>query len=65
MEILTTTPFGRRPVTAGLIERAQAAQGAPAVPHCDKWELFRTLCTARVAFCVSENERVQTTGCAD
>ncbi|WP_421701010.1 plasmid replication protein RepC [Aliiroseovarius sp.] len=56
MEILTTTPFGRRPVTAGLIERAQAAQAAPAVPHCDKWELFRTLCTARVAMGVTDRD---------
>lgn len=53
MEVLTTTPFGRRPVTAGLIERAQAAQRPAPLPRIDKWELFRLLCEGRAALGVS------------
>lgn len=56
MEQLTTTPFGRRPVTAALLERAKAHQDPPALPHADKWELFRNLCTARLAFGVTDRE---------
>ncbi|MFC2970519.1 plasmid replication protein RepC [Acidimangrovimonas pyrenivorans] len=56
MEHLTTTPFGRRPVTADLIDRAAAAQARPSVPHINKWELFRELCAARIAFGVSDRD---------
>ena len=49
MQQLTTTPFGRRKVTAGLIAtRAAAAAPAP-VASVDKWQVFRDLTTARAA----------------
>ena len=56
MERLTVTPFGRRPVTAGLMEQAAAAQARPALPHFSKWELFRDLTAARHAFGLSDRD---------
>ncbi|HHS94105.1 MAG TPA: replication initiation protein RepC [Rhodobacterales bacterium] len=56
MEVLTTTPFGRRPVTAALIKQAQAAQAPASTPHFNKWELFRELCVARAAYGVSDRD---------
>ncbi len=56
MEHLTTTPFGQRPVTAALMERAKAGQEPTSVPHTDKWELFRELCVARLAFGVTDRD---------
>ncbi|MEP4198295.1 MAG: plasmid replication protein RepC [Aliishimia sp.] len=56
MELMTTTPFGQRPITAALMERAQAAQQPVSVSHIDKWALFRDLCTARLAFGVSDRD---------
>ncbi len=56
MEILTTTPFGRRPVTAALIEQARAARAPASTPHVDKWEIFRALCVGRAAFGVSDRD---------
>jgi replication initiation protein RepC len=56
MEHITTTPFGRRPVTAGLIDQTMAMQTPPATPHVDKWELLRDLCTARRAFAVTDRD---------
>ncbi len=50
MDVLTTTPFGPRPVTAALLHRAAAARRDPALPRADKWELFHDLSTARAAF---------------
>ena len=47
MDVLTTTPFGQRPVTAGLLARAAQAQAKPAIPHSDKWELFHQICAGR------------------
>ncbi len=56
MEILTTTPFGRRPVTAALIEQARAARAPASTPQVDKWEIFRALCVGRAAFGVSDRD---------
>lgn len=53
MEVLTTTPFGRRPVTAGLIERAQAARAEAVLPEVNKWEILRALTEAKKAFGLS------------
>ncbi len=53
MEVLTTTPFGRRPVTAGLIERAQAARAEAVLPAVNKWEILRALTEAKKAFGLS------------
>lgn len=56
MERLTVTPFGRRPVTAGLMEQAAQAGARPALPHFSKWELFRELCAARCAFGLTDRD---------
>ncbi|WP_306152064.1 plasmid replication protein RepC [Roseovarius sp. MMSF_3281] len=56
MDVLTTTPFGQRAVSAALMEHTRAAQAQPAVPHVNKWELFRELCTAKSEFNVSDRD---------
>ncbi|GAA0305694.1 plasmid replication protein RepC [Rhodovulum strictum] len=56
MQHLTTTPFGRRPVTAALLERAREARRPASIAELDKWHLFRELCTARAAFGVSDRD---------
>lgn len=50
MEHLTTTPFGRRPVTAGLMARATANRQVAEFKTMDKWSLFRDLSAARSAY---------------
>ena len=50
MEHLATTPFGARPVTAGLLAAETLRRARPSVPEADKWTLFRELCEARTAF---------------
>ncbi len=56
MQQLSLTPFGRQPVTAGLLA-AQARATAPApVPQVDKWTLFNDLRTARARFGVTDRE---------
>ncbi|MDN5568462.1 MAG: replication initiation protein, partial [Paracoccus sp. (in: a-proteobacteria)] len=56
MRHISTTPFGRRPVTAGLLATQALAEG-PA-PSCipDKWALLRDLTAARSAFGVSDRD---------
>jgi len=56
MDLITTTPFGQRPMTAVLMKRATQAQAAASVPHIDKWALFRDLCAARHAYGVSDRD---------
>lgn len=56
MQRLTTTPFGQRPVTAGLLAAQKAASARPALPSIDKWEIFRDLTTARVAFGLTDRD---------
>jgi len=56
MEILTTTPFGSRPVTSGILRNAAAARAASPLPHAGKWGLFRDLCTGRAAFGLSDRD---------
>ena len=56
MEILTTTPFGPRPVTDALLQQARAARARAPLPRSDKWGLFRELCTARAAFGLSDRD---------
>lgn len=56
MERLTATPFGQRAMTYSLIEHAKQADAPASVPHLNKWELFRTLCTARVGFGVTDRD---------
>ena len=43
-------------MTAGLMERAQQAQGRVQVTHIDKWALFRDVCTARHAYGVTDRD---------
>ncbi len=50
MQHLTTTPFGRRPVAAGLIARAAAHRQIADPIAVEKWSLFRDLTTARTSF---------------
>lgn len=56
MQHISTTPFGRRPVTAELIE-AQALAHAPLPQEGpDKWSIFRDLTAGRVAFGISDRD---------
>lgn len=50
MQQLTTTPFGRRRVTSGLIASAARAAVPAADDAVDKWQVFRDLTTARAGF---------------
>lgn len=56
MEIISTTPFGQRPVTAGLLARQKLAMQDSHIKEFDKWELFRELCVARLSFKVSDRD---------
>ena len=56
MTLVTTTPFGQRPMTAALVKQAQAAQSAVQIPHINKWEIFRELCAAKSAYGVGDRE---------
>ncbi|MDO5640872.1 MAG: plasmid replication protein RepC [Paracoccus sp. (in: a-proteobacteria)] len=56
MRHISTTPFGRRPVTAGLLA-SQALAEAPAPDTApDKWALLRDLTAARLAYGVSDRD---------
>ncbi|GAA6210131.1 plasmid replication protein RepC [Cognatishimia sp. WU-CL00825] len=50
MEVLTTTPFGQRPVTAGLIKRAKATRAGAALAEVSKWDIMRELTVAKKHF---------------
>ncbi|KIC47765.1 plasmid replication protein RepC [Tateyamaria sp. ANG-S1] len=57
MERLSTTPFGQRPVTAGLLKAvARMAEDTPTLPAVDKWHILRELCAARTAFGLTDRE---------
>lgn len=56
MRHVSTTPFGQRPVTAGLLA-TQALAEAPAPDSIpDKWALLRDLTAARLAYGVSDRD---------
>lgn len=56
MQHISTTPFGRRPVTAGLLA-AQARAGAETgCAPADKWAILRDLGQARLAFGISDRD---------
>ncbi len=55
MQRLTTTPFGRT-LSAAVLETIDRADAGGPVPHIDKWEVFRQLCTARHAFAVTDRD---------
>jgi replication initiation protein RepC len=56
MQIISSTPFGQRPVTADQLTAHAMAQGPADVPHFDKWELFRELCVARHAYRLTDRD---------
>ena len=58
METITTTPFGRRPLTATLMKRAREARAPAPLPQVDKWEVLRALTRARAAFGVTDRDLV-------
>lgn len=42
-----TTPFGRRPMTLGMLASQHGARNIPPGQAVDKWKLFRALCEAK------------------
>lgn len=50
------TPFGRQPVTAGLLAMLALAETPAPTEPCDKWALLRDLTTARAAFDVNDRD---------
>ncbi|WP_377293436.1 plasmid replication protein RepC [Rhizobium sp. SG2393] len=51
---IITTPFGRRPMTLGMIRAQAEAARVPEGARIDKWKLFRALCVARPRFNISD-----------
>lgn len=45
MRTVTTTPFGARPVTAGLIDAQRIGRGDAPLAEVDKWAVFDAICT--------------------
>ncbi len=56
MDIISTTPFGRRPVTAGLVQQAAAMHRPAPLCEIDKWIIFHELCTARKFYELSDRD---------
>ena len=52
------TPFGRQPVTAGLLAAHALAEATTQVHACDKWALLRDLTVARKSFNISDRDLV-------
>ena len=51
---ITTTPFGRRPVSLGVLANQLSVQEAAPERTVDKWKLFRSLCIAKDKLGVSD-----------
>lgn len=51
---MTTTPFGRRPVSHAMLEAQVSARDCPAGQVADKWKLFRSITEARPVLGVSD-----------
>jgi replication initiation protein RepC len=49
-----TTPFGRRPMTLGMLVNQYDAKDIEPGKSIDKWKLFRALCEARTVFAISD-----------
>ncbi len=49
-----TTPFGRRPMTYGMLADQLAAQAIDENASVDKWKLYRWLCEARSRLGISD-----------
>ncbi|TJZ90329.1 replication initiation protein [Paracoccus gahaiensis] len=58
MRHISMTPFGRQPVTAGLLATHALAEVSAPQASVDKWALLRDLTTARTAFGVSDRDLV-------
>lgn len=56
MQHISTTPFGRRPVSAGLLATQALAQAPAPCPEADKWQVFDALRTARGRFGVTDRD---------
>lgn len=56
MQHISATPFGSRPVSAGLVRAIQLAETPAPLPQVNKWEVLRLLCTAREAFGLSDRD---------
>ena len=56
MRHISTTPFGRRPVSAGLLAGLALAEAPAPDSIPDKWALLRDLTTARLAYGVSDRD---------
>jgi replication initiation protein RepC len=51
---MTTTPFGRRPVSHVMLETQASVRNCPSTQVADKWRLFRTITEARPVLGVSD-----------
>lgn len=56
MQHISTTPFGRRPVTAGLLAAQALAGDDTLCPAVDKWQILRDLGQARARFGVTDRD---------
>ena len=56
MTHIATTPFGRRPVSAGLLAGHILADKAPALPEIDKYAILADLRDARGAFGITDRD---------
>ena len=54
MRTVTATPFGRRPVTAGLLAQNAAAHAPATVPNVNKWDVLKALSIAREHYQISD-----------
>ncbi|MEO1866073.1 MAG: plasmid replication protein RepC, partial [Pseudomonadota bacterium] len=58
MRHISMTPFGRQPMTHGLLAAHALAESASQVQACDKWALLRDLTVVRKSFNVSDRDLV-------
>ena len=56
MQHVSLTPFGRQPVTPGLLAARQQADAPPALPRVDKWAIFNAVREARVPLGVTDRD---------
>lgn len=56
MHHISLTPFGRQPVTAGLIAGQALARARAALPSVDKWTVFDNLRGARAAYGLKDRD---------
>lgn len=58
MQRISLTPFGRQPVTAGLLARHARLAATPDLPSVDKWALLADLRVARADFGLTDRDLV-------